>query len=65
MRKQIKLDPDTLRFASGIAWQFAFTCKNTKEGRIKAGAYHLVQDVLEHYIQLQNENPDRVVEVEE
>lgn len=45
------LDKATLEFASHIAWQFEFLCKNTKEGRAKAFAYGRVKEVLEHYTQ--------------
>jgi histone H3/H4 len=46
-----QLDKTTLEFVSKIAWQFEFTCKNTKEGRVMAHAYSEVQKVLQHYIQ--------------
>lgn len=45
------LDKDTLEFAIKIAWQFEFTCKNTKEGRTMATAYSQVQKTLQHYMQ--------------
>lgn len=46
-----QLDKDTLEFAIKIAWQFEFTCKNTKEGRTMAAAFSRVQRTLQHYLQ--------------
>jgi hypothetical protein len=46
-----QLDKTTLELACKIAWQFEFTCKNTREGRAMAHAYSQVQKVLQSYIQ--------------
>jgi hypothetical protein len=45
------LDKDTLEFAIKIAWQYEFTCKDTKEGRAQAHAYSAMQKTLGHYLQ--------------
>ena len=45
------LDAKTLEFARHLAWQFEFTCKNTKAGREQALAYSKIQKTLTHYIE--------------
>lgn len=50
------LDKDTLEFAIKIAWQYAFTCKKTKEGRTRANAFNQVEETLQRFLQQIEQN---------
>lgn len=46
-----QLDETTLKFAIEKAWAFRLMCKDTKAGRIEAGAYERVEDILKHFLE--------------